>query len=571
MIQRKMDHLSASDRQLLMAASVQGPEFDSAVVANILGQQAADVEERLGILDRVHFMVHFIREQSFPDRTLTLRYGFVHVLYQNALYAAIQPSRKAAWSAAAARALLSHYGEKISGLAAELAVLFEAARDPERAAEYYLLAAQNAARMFAHHEAVALARRGLAQLEALPDTLDRARRELPLQMTLGVQLQVVHGYAAPQAEPTYARARALCGNVQNAESLFLVLWGLWMYYEVGSNLEKSRELAERMFALGQKSQDPAQIMQGHMALAVASFSLGQLAATREHTAQAISIYDPARHSNHTHIYGQDPRVACLAFSSTALWLLGYPEQALEHSRQAVALGGELGHPTSQALALYFATMLRQFCRQAPAVQEIAAATMGIAIEHGLSLWRANALLMGGWALAEQGAWTTGVDQMRLGFTDWLATGAETHRTYFLGLLAEALGRGGRFEEGLGVLAEAQALMHGTGTLFYGAELHRLQGEFLLRLRSAEIAGEDAEACFRQALAIARKQQAKSLELRAAMSLTRRLAGGKGDPRRPHGRSPVTRLAQRGLWNLELRRNKRTPLRRRSGMPHPARP
>src|SRR6185369_481143 len=144
-----------------------------------LGQEIADVEERLEVLERVHCMVRLVREQTFPDRTLTLRYGFVHVLYQNALYAALQPTRKAAWSAAAARALLGRCGGKSAGLAAELAMLFEAARDHERAADYYLVAAENSARIFAHQETVSLARRGLAQLQMLPDTPERARRELP--------------------------------------------------------------------------------------------------------------------------------------------------------------------------------------------------------------------------------------------------------------------------------------------------------------------------------------------------------------------------------------------------------
>ena len=206
MIQRKVDQLSAADRQLLMVASVQGPEFDSAVVAQVLDREAAEVEERLEVLERVHVLVRRIREEKFPDGTLTLRYGFVHALYQNALYAALQPTRKAAWSAAAARSLINHHGENVSTLATELALLFEAAHDQKNAAFHYLIAAENAARIFAHHEAVALARRGLEQLETLPDTPDRARRELPLQVILGVQLQVVHGYAAPEAERTYLRA-----------------------------------------------------------------------------------------------------------------------------------------------------------------------------------------------------------------------------------------------------------------------------------------------------------------------------------------------------------------------------
>jgi predicted ATPase len=520
MIQRKIDQLSTADRHLLMAASVQGPEFDSAVVARVLGREAADVEERLDALERGHGLVRLVGERAFPDGALTVRYGFVHVLYQNTLYAALQPTRKAAWSAAAARALLGHYGEKSAGLAADLAMLFEAARDHERAAHYYLVAAENAARVFAHHEAVALARRGLARLQSLPDTPERARREIPLQVTLGVQLQVVHGYAAAEAEHTYARARTLCEQVQEAPPLFLVLWGLWMYHEVRSDLEKSSELARQLFDLTQKSQDPAQLIQAHMAMAVTSFSLGDPAATREHTEQAVALYDAKRHGNHTHIFGQDPKVTSLAFGAVALWLLGYPDQALERSREAVALGAELGHPTTRALALYFDSMLRQYCRDASAVQDSAEATTAIGTEHGLSLWLANGMIMGGWALAEKGACAVGIAQIRQGLTAWVATGAETHRTYFLGLLAEALDRGGQIEEGLGVLSEGLFQLDATGTVFHGAELHRLQGEFLLRQETTEAACREAEACFRRALDIARYQQAKSLELRAAMSLTR---------------------------------------------------
>jgi predicted ATPase len=480
------------------------------------------VEERLEALDRVHGLVRLRREQSFPDRTLTLRYQFVHVLYQNALYAALPPTRKAAWSAAAAEALLGYYGEKSPNLSAELALLFEAARDHERAADFYQLAAENAARLCAHHEAVALARRGLALLQTLPDTPERAGRELPLQVTLGMQLQVAEGYAAPEAERIYARAHTLCEQVPEAPSLFPVLWGLWMFYEVRAEIGKSRELAERLFTLAQRAQDPDQLLRGRHALTVTSLSLGNPAATREHMEQGIALYDPERHSRHTALYGLDPGVACRAFGAVALWLLGYPDQAAERSREAVALGGELRQPSTLALALYFAAMLRQYHREGPAVQRSAEAITAIATEHGFSFWKAASLIMHGWALAEQGAWTSGIAQLRQGMAAWVATGGETHRTYHLALLAEALGRAGQIEEGLVVLAEALARMHSTGEAFHGAELHRLQGEFLLRQEGADAAVvcREAESCFRQALTVARGQQAKALELRAALSLTR---------------------------------------------------
>jgi predicted ATPase len=520
MIQRKVDQLSTADRHLLMAASVQGPEFDSAVVAQVLGREATDVEERLDVLERVHIMVRLIREQTFPDRTLTLRYGFVHLLYQNALYAALPPTRKAAWSAAAARALFRHHEEKSASLAAELAMLFEVGRDHERAADFYLVAAENAAHIFAHHEAATLARRGLALLRTLPDTPERARRELPLQMTLGMQLQVAKGYAAPEAELIYLRARALCEQLQEAALLFPVLWGLWMFYKVRSDLGKSRELAERLFALAQTAQDRAQLLQARQALTITSLCLGDPAVARDHMEQAVAQYDPRRHGSHTFLYGLDPGVACRAFGAVALWLLGYPDQAMQRSREAVALGGELGQPSPLALALHFAAMLRQYRREGPAAQESAEAAIAIAAEHGFSFWLAGGLVMRGWTLAEQGDVVSGIDVLRQGLSAWAATGGQTYRTYFLALWAEALGRGGHIEEGLRVLAEALELVRCHDECFHAAELHRLQGEFLLRKESAEVARREAEDCFRQALTIARRQQAKSLELRAVMSLTR---------------------------------------------------
>jgi predicted ATPase len=514
MIERKVNQLSTADRHLLMAASVQGAEFDSVVVAQLLGRDAADVEERLDVLERVHVMVRLVREQTFPDGALTLQYAFVHALYQNAMYAALQPRRKAAWSAATAQALLTHHGEKSAGQAVQLAMLFQAARDPGRAADHYLIAAENAASMFAHHEAVALARRGLSALQALPDTPDRARREIRLQVTLGVQLQVGQGYAAPEAEHIYDRARALCERLEETPSLFRVLWGLWMFYLVRPDLAKARGLAERLLAL---AQDQAQLLQAREALVVTFLHLGDPGAARDHMEQAIALYDPERHGSLTDLYGQDPAVTCLAFGAVALWLLGYPDQAVARSREAVALGRELRQPNTLGLALYFGAILRQYRREAPAARESAEAASAIAAEHGISLWQTVGLVMRGWAMARRDQADSSIVQIRQGLSDWAATGGGTHRPYHLALLAEALGEAGQIEQGLGALAEALALVQRTGEGFHGAELHRLRGEFLLR-QGADDAYREAETCFLQALALARSQRARSLELRAAMSL-----------------------------------------------------
>jgi predicted ATPase len=299
-----------------------------------------------------------------------------------------------------------------------------------------------------------------------------------------------------------------------------VLRGLFAFYEVRSELGKSRLLAERLLALAQRTQDPALLLEAHLTMTITSLARGEPAASREHMEQGVAVYDPRRHSSHSHLYGLDPGVSCPAFGSVALWLLGFPDQAVERSRQAVALSGELGQPSPHTLAMYFAAMLRQYRHEVPAVLESAEAIMTIATEHGFSFWLGQGQMMRAWALAEQGQPANGIALLRQGLTAWMETGSKTYATYFLALLAEALGEEGNFKEGLSVLAEALARVESQGEGFHAAELHRLRGEFLLRHEPSEATCLDAEDCFRHPLAIARGQQAKSLELRTAMSLFR---------------------------------------------------
>jgi predicted ATPase len=520
MIQRKIDLLTAADRHLLMAASVQGPEFDSAVVARLLQREPIDVEERLEILERIHNMVQLVREHSFPDGTLTLRYGFVHVLYQNALYAALQPTRKAAWSAAGARSLLEHHGAKSATLAAELAMLFEAARDHERAVDHYTTAAENAARVYAHREATDLARRGLALIATLPSTPDRARRELLLQLALGTQIQVMQGYAAPEAERIYLRACGLCDEVPEPTFLFRALWGHWCFLLVSAKFGKATELAERMFALAQTIDDPAHLLHGRQALAITSFSLGDVTTTRTHMEQGAALYDIEQSGSLAYLYGQDPRAVSLSFGAHALWLLGSPDQAVERSREALTLCRKLGQPNTLGLSLYFDAVLRQYRREESEVRASAEDVIALSTEHGLSLWLAGGVVLRGWALAMGDESALGIAQIRDGLTAWAATGGTTHRTYHLALFAEALIEDGQISEASRAVAEALTLMEAKGEVFYGAELHRLRGELLLREDRSAATEKEAEECFDQALAVARKQQARSLELRAATSLAR---------------------------------------------------
>jgi predicted ATPase len=520
MIQKKMDQLSRADRRLLMAASVLGPEFDSAVVARVLGREAADVEERLHVLERVHALVRLVRELTFPDGVLTQRYSFVHILYQNALYAALQPTRKAAWSGVAADALLSHYGENAAAVAAELALLFEVARQPARGVEYFLLAARNAARVFAHREAAELARRGLALLQQLPDTPARAGQELTLLHTLGVSLVATEGFASPGVEQTYVRARALCQQAHDISTLFPVLYGLWNVYLLRCDFARCKDLATQMYALARDRPEPVFLLLAHNVMQQPLLHEGDFSAARRLQEKGLAMYDPHQHGTLTAVYGEDPGVGCLAYGAVTLWCLGYPDQALRSVQWARRLADELSNPFDTAQALYFGALTRLCRREVSSTRELAEALMELTNEHGFALLRHGAMILHGWCLAEQGRAAEGIGQIRQGLAGWQATGALSHRPYHLALLAEALTRDGHARDALAVLGEALALCTVSGERFLEAELHRLRGELLLAgAHAGRSAWGAADVCFRQALDVARVQKAKSLELRAVMNLT----------------------------------------------------
>ena len=246
---------------------------------------------------------------------------------------------------------------------------------------------------------------------------------------------------------------------------------------------------------------------------------GEFTSARAHVEQGRALYDSQQHHAHALLYGgHDPGMCCLYVGACVLWFLGYPDQALQSMHEALTLGQELAHPHSVASALYFAAELHQLRREGQAAQERAEMEIVLAEEHGSAQWLARGTILRGWALAWQGQGAEGLAQMCQGLSAFRATGAEGRRTYFLALLAEGYRGTGEVQEGLRVLAEALAAAHNSGERYCEAELHRLKGELLL-LQSADQHAE-AEACFHQALAIARRQQAKSWELRAATSLSR---------------------------------------------------
>jgi predicted ATPase len=329
---------------------------------------------------------------------------------------------------------------------------------------------------------------------------------------------VTKSQGAPEVERAYARARELCQQVEDAPQLCPVLFGLWYFYLVRAEFQTARELGEQLLTVAQRVQDPTLLLLAHRVLGQTLASLGELPPAQAHLEQGIALYDPQRHHSLALQYGQDPGVICRSWAALALRLLGYPDQALESISEALTLARELVHPYSLAYALMWAAVVHQFRRERRAAQERAEELLALAREQGFAHWLAAGTIWQGWGLSEQGQGTEGIAQIHQGVAGWRACGVELWRPYFLALLAEAYGNGGQAEEGLHVLGEALAAVEKTGERFYEAELYGLKGELLLRRVVPD--EQQAETSFYQALDIARSQQAKSLELRAALRLSR---------------------------------------------------
>jgi predicted ATPase len=516
MIVQQCDALPAADRGVLEAASVAGLEHTVAVVA--AGVEVADevVETQCAGLARRGLFLQAHGVEEWPDGTVTGRYGFRHTLYQQVLYERVPVARRLRLHRQIGARLEAGYGAQAGARAAELAVHFERGRDTPRAVQYLGQAAENAAQRYAPHEVIALLTTGLGLLATLPDTPARARQELELQMALGPALMATKGYAASEVEQTYARARALCVQVGNTSQLFRALQGLFGFYTHRGALLTAQELGEQLVRLAQREAEPTYLPEAHDALGGTLFYLGDYAAARMHAEQGIALIDPAAQRALALRRGVAPGVGCLADASRALWCLGFPAQAARRSQEALALAQTLAHPYNLALAQFFAAYLYHRRRETSALQAQAETLLALATTQGFPLWVGFGICWLGWVLTMQGQVAAGLAQLHQGMATILATGQTLSQPYCLVLLAEAAGYAGQVEEGLRLLAEALTAFEASGRGDMLTEAYRLQGEFLLCQEDTA----QAEACFQQALTIARRQQAKSWELRAAMSLAR---------------------------------------------------
>jgi predicted ATPase/class 3 adenylate cyclase len=516
----RLDRLAAAKEVAQLGATL-GREFPYALLRAVAPWDEATLQQGLSRLVEAELLYR----RGLPPQ---VTYLFRHALIQEAAYQSLLKRTRQQYHQRIAEGLAERFPETAERQPELLAHHFTAAGLNGPAVEYWRRAGQAAIERSAYVEAIGHLATGLELVNTLPDAPERAHLELTLQLAKSVPLIATKGYAVPEVEQAYARAQELCGQLGERVELFPVLRVLSVFYIVRAELQTAHELVKQLWRLAQRTQAPTMLVEAHQVLGTTLFYLGEVAPARIHLGQGRALYEPQQHRFHTSLFGgADPGVVCEIYDMLGLWLLGYPDQALIKSHEACTLAQELSHPFSLAYALNLAALLRRLRREGQAARERAEAATTVAAEQGFPLWLAIGTILRGGALAEQGQEAEGMAQIWQGLAIVQATGAEVARPYFVTLLAEVSRRQGQAKAGLNVLDEALAAVQRTGERWWEAELHRLKGELLLaqahtrrRVKAIGHKAEEVEAYFHRALAIARYQQAKSLELRAAMSLSR---------------------------------------------------
>ncbi|MGE3540999.1 MAG: winged helix-turn-helix domain-containing protein [Candidatus Tectimicrobiota bacterium] len=517
LIDRQFAQLSSTEQALLEVASVAGVEFSAALLAAAVDDTVDSVEACcLALARRGQFMAERGLDE-WPDGTVAARYGFLHALYQETLYEQVPVSRRLRWHRQIGTRLESAYGVRAPDLAAELAEHFRRGRELARAVHYLQEAGEKAQQRSAHREAITHFSSALELLPALPETPERTQQALSLHLARGPALAIVRGDASPEVEQDYVQAQMLCQQLGESSQSLQVLHGLWTVYNARLHIRQARDLGEQYLALAQQWNAPLALVEAHRVLGTSLFYLGEFLAARAHFEQGVQLYTRQREHFRGNTRGEDPGVACLAFLVSTLGFLGYAEQAWQRAAEARQLAEALAHPYSLSFARYRASLYALFCRQAPLAQRLAEGVLELATPYGFPFYEALGSAVRGGALVRQGQAEAGLALLRQGLEGLYTTGTQP-APHWLVWQAELYGHVGQPDAGLQLLHEAWEQTHSTGNYHALAELHRLKGEFILTLEATRQA--EAEGCFHEALTVSQLQQAKALELRAAISLSR---------------------------------------------------
>lgn len=513
----RIDRLPRAEKDLLQSLAVIGKEFSLSLIQQVVAQSDDQLRHLLAHLEAGEFIYE---RPAFPDT----EYTFKHALTQEVAGNSLLMEQRTALHERTAQAIETLFQHQLKDYYSELARHYSLSGNDPKAVEYLQRTGQQAIQRSAYQEAIRHLNAALELLKRQPDTPDRTRQELTLRLAIGPALIAARGFASSEVEATYSRALALCGEVGETPQLFPTQVGLRTYFSLRAEHGKAYKLGKQLLGLAESAKDPDLLGEAHVLLGTTLYYSGKFRAADAHLIDALAIYGSEPRHPHPNFHGVDPEVRALSTSALVRWTLGYPEQASKRAQESFALARNLSHPFSLAHTFCLAAELHQFRRDLKLTQEYADAAIALSTEQGFPFWLAWATILRGWALTEQGQHEEGIAQIHQGLSAYHATGAALGHSHFQELLAQAYGRMGQLESGLSALAEAADAVKRAGEHFCEAEWHRIKGELIFQDSSPHdlkaVSDTEAEACFRNAIAIARQQNARSFELRATLSLAR---------------------------------------------------
>jgi len=506
----RIDRLGAAEKELLQRLAVIGKVFRLGLVQRVVELPEAEVH---GLLARLQAREFIYEQPAFPEP----EYTFKHALTQEVAYGSVLASRRQQLHERTAQAIEELFPYTLDAHYAELAHHYGRTDNAGKAVEYLRLAGTQALQRGAYEDAVVQLSAGLERLIELPDAAKREYNELWLQLALGRALTITRGWTAPEVETAFSRAAELCVTGPADPQRWVALFGLWLFCCVRADLPRARGLAEQLLQAACPSGDAVRLGASHHAVGVTHFLQGELRDAREHLQQSYDLGGSLRQSAPDLMW--DPALGAVdtrGYFAQLLLVLGCPDQAVRLISEGLALAQESGRRDVLALALLLDGMVQQLVGDPSLARERADTVIAMSTEHGFFYWVVMGTLLRGITLADGGQLEAGIAEMR-GALDLLgAAGAEMARPQYLGVLAEIYCRAGQPTQGLAVLEEAVECMNRTGQHVCEAELKRIKGELLLAVSR----DNEAEDCLREAIECARRQEARSLELRAAISLSR---------------------------------------------------
>ncbi len=503
----RLDRLGPAPKEIAQIGAVLGREFTYELIAPVVQRRESELQAALAQLSDAGLL--FCRGTA-PHAS----YLFKHALVQDAAYGTLLRGRRQELHARVAAALEQHFADLVERQPELLAHHLTAAGETERAADQWLEAGQHAAERVAHLEAIRHFDRGLAALGTLPEGPARDAREIELLLANGSAHFAAKGFSAAEAAQAYARARELAERRGDVRQLFTSVYGLWQSANGVGHILDCRRLSNRLQQLAAAEPEDELRLEAHHSAWATSLFAGEPAAAREHCEAGRRLYDPERHHLLRRFYGgHDPGACAGYFGAQANWLLGYSEDALRLGRQGLALAGRIKDPFSLVTASLYNAMVHLNRGEPELALQLLAAAEALAAEQRLGLVVVPEILRGV-ALTAQGALEEAVACLRRGLAD--GPKVTRVRTYGLAGLADALSRRGEHEAALGAAKDGLQAQEETGHRQWHAELHRVEGVALLGLNKLE----DAQSALGQALRVARRQQAKAYELRAACDLAR---------------------------------------------------